>query len=277
MKYLKAMFFLIFFLIPVFYVYPAIANENTQKSGYELLSLANLAYKKGDFQSAKQYYEKLIQTVQTGGDIFYNLGNCYVRLNRPGKAILNYERAKRIMRRNADLEFNLQYIRDKIQADKDIKPRFFFFQWLGNFTRAEIIWSFMIINLMFWAVLILRLWIRVEWSFYLLLSLCFLWLISGACVLSDWYWMSHDKRAVVINSQTLVYAGPSENDTTLFSLTEGTMVKYERKEGGWLLIRMNEEKRGWARIRDVERIVLPENNSIAAVDVAVKYIDWPCL
>lgn len=262
MKYLKAIFYLIFFLIPVFYLCPAIANENSPKNDYELLSLANMAYKKGDFKSAKQYYEKLIQTAQTRGDVFYNLGNCYIRLNSPGKAILNYERAKRIMRRNTDLEFNLQYVRDKIQAGKDIKPRVFFFQWLRNFTKAEIIWSFMIINLLFWTILILRLWIRVEWSFYLLLSLCFLWLISGTCVLSDWYWMSHDKRAVVINSEILVYAGPSENDTTLFSLAEGTMVKYERKEGDWLLIRMNEEKRGWARARDVESIVLPESNSV---------------
>ena len=255
MKSVKVVFCFILFLTFVFCTYSTAEEKKREDNDYEILYQASKAYKKGDFETAKEKYEKLTLKSNAGGDVFYNLGNCYIRLGNFGKAVLNYERAKRIMGRNADLDFNLQYIRNKLEIAKD-NQTFSFFQWLYNFSTAEVLLPFIFINFFFWAVFALRLWIRAEWSFYLFISICFLWLVSGICTGAKWYLMSHDKRVVVTSAETFVHAGPSKKDTTIFSLLEGEVVKYENREGDWLLIRMNDEKRGWVDGKDAERVLM---------------------
>ena len=257
MKSVKTVFCFILFLMFVFCTYSIAEGKKSTNNDYDILYRANQAYKKGDFETAKKGYEELLLKPGIGGDIFYNLGNCYVRLGNFGKAVLNYERAKCIMGSNADLDFNLQYIRNKIEAEQN-RETFSFFQWLYNFSMAEVLLPFIIINFLFWTVFILRLWIRVEWSYYLLISLCFFWFFSGVCAGSKWYLISYDKRVVVTAAETFVHAGPSAKDTTIFSLAEGAVVKYENREGEWLLIRINEEKRGWVHNKDAERVLLSQ-------------------
>src|SRR4029077_19623718 len=45
------------------------------------------------------------------GPVYFNLGNAYFRAGNPGRAILNYERARRLMPRDPDLHANLGFAR----------------------------------------------------------------------------------------------------------------------------------------------------------------------
>ena len=68
------------------------------------------------------------------------------------------------------------------------------------------------------------------------------------------YQIRSDSRAVVLDKEIGVYAGPDASDTILFKLHQGTIVHYERTGDGWSLIRLSDEKRGWVQARTVELI-----------------------
>jgi len=91
-------------------------ESRSQPNGWgEHFFRANQACKEGRFQDAVDEYERLIHAGHENGHIYYNLGNAYFRLERIGYAILNYERARAMIPRDADLNFNLRYARDQIQ------------------------------------------------------------------------------------------------------------------------------------------------------------------
>ena len=223
----------------------------------ELFFRSNQAYKEGNFSKAIEGYRELIRSGMKSGHLYYNLGNACFRLNNLGKAILYYERAHLFIPRDADLNFNLGYARDQTQ-DALPQSRSFIgltFFWLDSLSRSELVLCFAVVNLIIWLVLLARLFHRPEWTYYLIFFLLILWLLAGSSLGLKWYQEATDNRAVIIEEEINVLAGPDSNDTVLFQLHEGTIVCHERSEDGWSLIRLPDEKRGWVRAGTVERII----------------------
>ena len=50
------------------------------------------AYIKDDYATAIQIYESLLKNGESA-DVYYNLGNTFYRLNKPGMAIVSYRKA----------------------------------------------------------------------------------------------------------------------------------------------------------------------------------------
>ena len=214
---------------------------------------ANQAYKMGDFQEAIEEYLRLIRSGHGGGQIFYNLGNAYFRAGQLGRAILEYERAQLLMPRDPDLNFNLSHARDQtldaIEESRGFIETAFF--WLKSFNLNELFWSFAILNLLLWATLIIRFFHKSEWLYYILLlifSSCF---VAGLSFGLKYYWISSDDRAVILQKEVNILAGPEEDDTVLFKLHEGTVVYQERSEDGWSLVRLPDKKRGWVKSKAI--------------------------
>jgi len=222
----------------------------------ELFYTSNQHYKNGNFQQAVDGYRHLIQSGQSSGQVYYNLGNAYFRTQDLGRAILNYERAMLRMPRNADLKFNLSMARDQTQDVVPPSQSFtgLLFAWLASVTLSELFWSFAVLNGLFMAILITRLFIRREWNYYLLILLTVLWIPAGVSFGMRHYQIWSDQRAVVLVREMNVYAGPDTGDTVLFKLHQGTIVSEERSEDNWSLVRLTDNKRGWARAEAVERI-----------------------
>jgi hypothetical protein len=168
-------------------------------------------------------------------------------MNQLGRAILAYERAQIDMPRDADLNFNLAHARDQV-VDAILPSKGFFsmaFFWLPTVSQSELFWCFAMLNLLLCAALLIRLFHRFEWLFYgLLLVLC-LWLVTGLSLGMKWAQIHDDHRAVILQKEVEVLAGPHDGDTVLFKLHEGAIVEQERSEGGWRLIHLPDKKRGW--------------------------------
>ena len=214
---------------------------------------ANQAYKVGDFQDAIEGYLRLIRSGHGGGHIYYNLGNAYFRAGQLGRAILEYERGQLLMPRDPDLNFNLSHARDQTrdaieESHGFIETAFF---WLKSFNLNELFWSFAILNLMLWAILIIRLFHKSEWIYYILLLILSSWFVAGLSFGLKYYWISSDDRAVILQKEVNILAGPEEDDTVLFKLHEGTVVYQERSEDGWSLVRLPDKKRGWVKSKAI--------------------------
>ena len=218
---------------------------------------ANQSYKEGRFQDAVDGYLRLMKTGIENGHILYNLGNAYLRLEDLGRAILFYKRAYLFIPRDADLNFNLRYAQDQTQdatpVSQSVISQSFF--WLKEVTLSEVFWSFAVLNIAFFAILITRLFHRSEWSYYLIIILLIFTVISACSLGVKWYQLSTDNRAVILAEEVSLLSGPDPRDTVLFKLHEGTIVHSERSEDGWVLVHLSDEKRGWVQSENLEMII----------------------
>jgi pentatricopeptide repeat protein len=208
---------------------------------------ANQAYKNGNYEEAARLYKEISEQGHESPNIYYNLGDSFFRLGDLGNAILNYERARIFMPRDADLVYNLKHASDRIRdaVEPPSPPLSSIFFWLDSFNVNEVFLIFAAINFLFFAVLILRIFIKQEWTFTLLITLLVIWVGAGTSFGVKSYQVSTDTRAVIIADEAAVLAGPDTKDTELFKLHAGTIVNTEKKEGGWSLIRIPGDKRGW--------------------------------
>ena len=227
-------------------------------SADELYFEANRAYKEDRYQEAIDGYLRLIGNGYVNGHLYYNLGNAYFRSGQLGRAILNYKRAQLLIPRDADLNFNLRYALDQTQdaispAQNYLKQAFF---WLADITFRELMWGFAVLNIMFWGILVLRLFVRPEWTYYVFIVLLIFWLVGGASLGVKWHQLKTDLRAVILAEEVDVLAGPDAGDTVLFKLHEGAIIQQERTEDSWSLIRMSDGKRGWVKSDDIAKVLL---------------------
>ncbi|MBW1799391.1 MAG: hypothetical protein JRJ85_01545 [Deltaproteobacteria bacterium] len=239
-----------FFLIIAIPVHPSHAKTTGSE---EVFFSANQSYRDGRFQDAIEGYLHLIQAGYVNGHIYYNLGNAYMRNNDLGEAVLNYEKARIRIPRDADLNFNLRYARDR-RRDAVTPSRGFIdqtFFWLHDVTLYEVFWVFSIMNILFWAVLGLRLFVNAEWTYYFLIILIIFWCISGISFGLKWYQVKTDHRAVILPDEVNILAGPQAKDTILFKLHEGAVVHHERSEGDWSLVHLPDRKRGWLPVKAI--------------------------
>ncbi len=65
----------------------------------------------GKFEQAVKLYEQLLASGFKNGQIYYNLGNAYYRLGMPGKAIIYYRRAEKLLPRDADIKANINLLK----------------------------------------------------------------------------------------------------------------------------------------------------------------------
>ena len=223
------------------------ADTIRSATGEELFVEAGRAYREGRFQEAIDGYNELIKEGRINGHVYYNLGNSYFRMNKLGQAILYYEKARLLMPREADLRYNLEYARDQIQdavAPKRSTVLMTFF-WIESYNPRELFWVFIVVNIFFWAALAARIFIKTEWTWYLLFVVLIIWVVSAFSCGLKWYVMETDSRAVILREEVDILAGPDPRDTLLFKLHKGTTVQFERSEGEWSLVRLPDEKRGW--------------------------------
>lgn len=221
---------------------------------------ANQAYKNGDYAQAVQLYSSLIEDNHTSGDMYYNLANAYLKSGDTGHAILNYERAKLLIPRDADLNFNRAFAQDKILDAQSLQPGLFkaLFFWLDSITSDELFVVFALFNVLFFSMLIFRLFRKPEWSFTLMIILFVLWGMSGLSFALTWHNHLTDNRGVIVNREVSVLSGPDTKETELFKLHAGTIIEAERTEGDWTLIRLNDEKRGWIQMNKLG-LIRPKN------------------
>ena len=79
-----------------------------------LIEQAYSAYMNDDFAKAADLYLEAESQEGSSSDLYYNIGNCYYRQNKLGKAILYYERALRLDPSNKDARANLAFVNTKI-------------------------------------------------------------------------------------------------------------------------------------------------------------------
>ena len=77
----------------------------------------NQLYQDGDYQAALDSYLQISEAGYESGEAYYNIGNAYFKLGELGLAIVNYQRALRLMPRDDDVRTNLE-LANSLTADE---------------------------------------------------------------------------------------------------------------------------------------------------------------
>ena len=74
---------------------------------------ANALYGEERWAEAAAEYERVLAAGWESGNLYFNLGNAWFRAGDVGRAVLDYERARRLLPRDPDVQANLSYAREQ--------------------------------------------------------------------------------------------------------------------------------------------------------------------
>jgi len=222
---------------------------------------AAAAYKAEDHDKAAAAYEAILRGGKESGALYYNLGNSYFKKGSLGKAILNYERARRLIPRDGDLNFNLAYARQLVEqrirnlpsrAGSDVPLPAEVGQRIRNWTDRELVWMLCGLALLVAAGHVSSLYGR--WPRRVrrgaIGSLCAAWLICAGGLAAKI--LAEKDLAVAVVAGEAKFE-PREDATTHFRVTEGEPAKILEAGDSWAKIRRADGKVGWVPEKVFER------------------------
>jgi len=96
------------------------------------LTEGNKAYSDGNYENAVMHYSKILENDFESGELYFNLGNAYYKLNEIGNSIYYYEKALKFIEGDEALEQNLKIARLKIIDKIDPVPKLFIWVWIDS-------------------------------------------------------------------------------------------------------------------------------------------------
>jgi tetratricopeptide (TPR) repeat protein len=225
--------------------FAAARAENPMAAFYE----GNALYARGDFDAAAVAYESVLGAGRASAAVYFNLGNAYMKSGRPGLAILNYERARRLAPADVDIRTNLSFALEEqgLETETPVWQRL-------ALPLAERLdgGSLAALCVALWVAVLAALAVRLliprsetaaaRAAIVLAALLVFVGSNLGARVM--WYDLADD--AVVTRAgETAVRFEPSADGTAHFSVAEGTLVRILERRDGWLQVARADGRRGW--------------------------------
>lgn len=223
------------------------------------LEHANQAYEQEQYVNAINGYEKILAAGMKNGIVYYNLGNAYYKNNQLGKAILSYERAKRLIPRDEDINFNLEFTKTQIADRIDLPKEGFLIETyqtiLSLFTLDELIQITYILYVVLVIFLCLLLILKRSRRLLniVLVFVIMLCLVSGGFSFQK-YQLEKTPRAVVMATQVNVMTGPGENLQIAFKVHEGTALSIIDTRNEWCEVLLAGKLQGWVKKEVLEVI-----------------------
>ena len=230
-------------------------SQSTLEASYRS---ADALYQEGQYQQAAEKYEQIASSIQNGA-VYYNLGNAYFRLGNRGKAILNYERAKRLMPRDKDTIFNLKVAKARNVDSFDlVKPRSGFSLLYGALHPNEIVWAGLI---PYWIAALSLIAIQFTQNHRFQRALRYVLLIGSVTWLFSLLILGLKIReinlpyALVIANEVMVRSEPDlGSETIALPLHEGTKIQLQEERNDWVKIYLPDENSGWLTAAAIEKI-----------------------
>lgn len=223
----------------------------------------NDAYFHAKYAEALDAYEQVAALGVRSVDLFYNLGNAYLKSNQLGPAIYNYERALELQPDAEDVLYNLNAARDA--ARKLGEDRLVGVETVPTWQRAirplplaVVTWVFIGLYVGLFALLIALHYAQPGFIRVVLIAFAaFAGLgtaVSGSVLGGKLYLQERVREVVVLPNALQVKEGPDPNFTTLFTVHAGLKARIVERDQDWLRIRLANGLEGWVRDRDVGRL-----------------------
>lgn len=248
-----------FFFFLLFCVISAFASDKPET----ILKNASIAYEQNNYEEAISLWNSQVENGLINAEILYNLGNAYYRIGKIGKSIFYYEYALKFSPTDKDIIYNLHLAktqtRDKVESSTEENPILSTLFTLHHFLSLKS--QLILLGVLLWLMSLLA-FLRIALhspkaknisiGFLFLFSLVFCIILSSAGY--KIYQTETDSRGVVTASNTDVFSGPNEKNSTLNTISEGTVFQVLSLQGKWVEISIGERVRGFVSLSDVSII-----------------------
>jgi hypothetical protein len=205
----------------------------------------------GDYQGAVQNYERSLAQGGFSAPVLFNLGNAWLRLGKPARAILEYERALILAPRSAAIEANLAAAQQRAGVSAPVAgrwqeaARFFSFD-TYLWAALVAIWALCVAGVLLCLTGTARKLARP----LILLAAVTLCVSADAAVLCwpDLY------RAVVVQGPGTLRLAPAASAASSSTVREGEVVWMQDRFGGFYFVRTVDGRTGW--MSDAEAVAV---------------------
>ena len=237
-------------------VRPAVAQVEFYQEG-------NRLYQEGDFENALTNYLRLVEAGFESGEVYYNIGNTYFKLGNLPQSILYYERARRLLPADEDVQVNLALARSLTVDEIEPLPRFWLFGvvewWVDLLPRTLLIAVVATSYLVGTGVVLLLILKRgaplAVWGWRITAASGFVFLLFGLNLAIREFGVGRVQEAVVFEPRVDVMSAPLDDETlTVFTVHEGTKVRIERLAEEWAEVALEDGRVGWVPLGVLETI-----------------------
>ena len=224
---------------------------------------ADALYEKERYREAADAYESVLKEQGVAAEVYYNLGNCYYKLDVIPLAVLNYERAFLLDPGDADIRANLALARGKT-IDKVVPPsEMFFVTWWRDLTNCMSINAWTILGVSAFILMLVGVLVYIFMSqltvrkigVYGAMIMLVIVIIANLAAISQYADLSHRDTAIILAPAVTVKSSPSETSTDLFLIHEGSKVEIlDASMKDWMEVKFEEGKQGWIPVNTLEVI-----------------------
>lgn len=224
---------------------------------------ADSAYINNDFAGAAELYEGILANKGESGDIYYNLGNSYYKMDNIAKAVLNYERALLLNPADSDIRFNLELAQSKTVDKVPPISEVFFISWIKALINSmgEKGWSQIAILAFLLSLSGLALYFfgkkigLKKIGFLSAIFLLFISIVTNSFASIQKADLQSHNNAIIMAPSVTVKSTPNEEGTELFILHEGRKVTIkDNTMKDWKEIQLEDGNAGWVPASVIEII-----------------------
>lgn len=222
----------------------------------------NALYQKGQYEAAINAYQSVLDGKQHSAALYFNLGNCYYKLNKVAPAIYNYEKALVLSPDDSEIHNNLKFAQKMtIDEIKDV-PKVGFAKLLRDFTGTfhYDCWAWIAVSL---STLFLLFFVGYYFSqttltkrifFIGMFVLVFLILISVLSAVFEKNHYENERPAIIFSEVAEVKGEPKASSSDVFLLHEGTKVYVYETLDNWKKIELTDGSEGWIESSAIKEV-----------------------
>jgi tetratricopeptide (TPR) repeat protein len=215
-----------------------------------IFSIANSEYDNENYKSAIEKYQEIVSDSLESPELYFNMGNCFYKLEDYASAIFFYEKSLLIQNDFIDAKENIELVKTKLIDKSEMMPKLFYLNWLEKIKNLQDLTSWkkssiilIAISLLFFLLsLTLKLRLQKIANIFLFISLITFFITFYAVNnLND------KNQAIIFSNSSDVKSAPSENSKNLFTIHLGTKVLLIDKIGNWHNIKLENGSKGWIK------------------------------
>ncbi|WP_320814291.1 tetratricopeptide repeat protein [Flavobacterium sp.] len=228
------------------------ANESDEVS--KAFANANELYKKENYEAAATKYEFINTSLKVeSAELYFNLGNCYYKLDKVAPAIYNFEKALLFNPNDEVVKTNLEFAQKKAIDDIKVVPEIGFTKAIYGFINTwhydSWAWAAVIMSMLFLLTFLGYYFGNTTLIKRIFFTAMFVFLVGICTAVSAAFLQkqnaSKTKPAIVFSSAVNVKAEPKNSSDDVLVLHEGTKVFVLESLDNWKKIQLTDKTQGW--------------------------------
>lgn len=227
-----------------------------------LFDQATEFYADEKYEAAIKNYQQILEQGKTSTEVYFNLANCYYKIDEIGPSIYYYNKALQLSPNDRDVQNNLLIAQEKTIDLIEETPKTGLANMVDNListfdynTWAVIAIIFSVGFMFFGAIYYFTRKAGFKRFYFSLAILSFILMSASVFFAYKQMEIQHNKKyAIVFAEEVEVHTEPNHNSPEAFRLHEGTKVKLLDVFNNYAQIELSNNSRGWIKLDAIQEL-----------------------